>query len=149
MSRVVLDASALLAMIKDEAGGDRVAQVIAGARISAVNHAEVVSHFVRAGMPIEQVDAMLRPLPLDVVLEQVCSLIAYYNHQNDAKNYSPGMRLVILHNFEREPEIKWNPNPAITEPRSNEIKESVADVMYPQKQVNISLHEGFEHGQMY
>jgi ribonuclease VapC len=37
------------------------------ARISAVNYAEVVSHFVHAGMPEREVDAMLDPLPMTVV----------------------------------------------------------------------------------
>lgn len=67
MSEVVLDASALLAMLKGERGAAKVAGAIAGARISAVNYAEVVSHFVHAGMPEREVDAMLDPLPLTVV----------------------------------------------------------------------------------
>jgi ribonuclease VapC len=48
---VVLDASALIAMIKGEKGSAKVAAVIAGARVSSVNHAEVVTHFIHAGMP--------------------------------------------------------------------------------------------------
>ena len=67
MSAVVLDASALLAMIKEESGGDKVAKVIGEARMSVVNFAEVVSHFVRNGMPPGDVDAMLRPLPVTLV----------------------------------------------------------------------------------
>lgn len=67
MSEVVLDASALLAMLKGERGAAKVAGVIAGARISVVNYAEVVSHFVHAGMPEREVDAMLDPLPMMVV----------------------------------------------------------------------------------
>lgn len=67
MSEVVLDASALIAMIKGERGATKVAGAIAGARISAVNYAEVVSHFVHAGMPEREIDAMLDPLPLMVV----------------------------------------------------------------------------------
>ncbi len=67
MTAIVLDASALLAMLKDEAGGAKVASAIDGARISAVNYAEVVSHFVHAGMPLHEVDAMLAPLPMVVV----------------------------------------------------------------------------------
>ena len=67
MSAIVLDASALLAMLKEEPGGDAVAQAVTYARISAVNHAEVVSHFIHAGMPPEAVEAMLRSLPLEVV----------------------------------------------------------------------------------
>lgn len=67
MSEVVLDASALIAMLRDEAGASKVADVLAAARMSAVNYAEVISHFVRAGMPEREVDAMLDPLPIDVV----------------------------------------------------------------------------------
>lgn len=67
MKEVVLDASALLAMLKGERGATKVAAVIAEARISAVNYAEVVSHFVYAGMPEREVDAMLDPLPMTIV----------------------------------------------------------------------------------
>ncbi len=67
MSGCVLDASALLALLKDEPGAAMVANVLADARISAVNWAEVVSHFIHLGMPPHEVDAMLRPLPLTVV----------------------------------------------------------------------------------
>ena len=49
MTAVVLDASALLALLKDEPGGGEVADVIVGSRMSAVNHVEVVSRFIHAG----------------------------------------------------------------------------------------------------
>ena len=65
MTAIVLDASALLAMLRDEAGGAMVAGAIAGARMSAVNFAEVVSHFIHAGMPPDEVDAMLAPAAAD------------------------------------------------------------------------------------
>ncbi|MBB5712727.1 type II toxin-antitoxin system VapC family toxin [Sphingomonas xinjiangensis] len=64
---VVLDASALIAMLKGEGGAVKVAAGIAGARVSSVNYAEVVSHFIHAGMPERQVDEMLDPLPLTIV----------------------------------------------------------------------------------
>lgn len=67
MSETVLDASALLAMLREEPGAAKVAEVIADARISSVNYAEVVSHFIHAGMPADQVDAMLHPLPVKIV----------------------------------------------------------------------------------
>lgn len=67
MSTVVLDASALLAMLKDESGGAKVAAAIADAAIGVVNLCEVVSHFVRAGMPAREVEDMLNALPLTVV----------------------------------------------------------------------------------
>ena len=43
---VVLDASALIAMIKGEKGSTKVAAGIAGERVSSVNYAEVVTHFI-------------------------------------------------------------------------------------------------------
>ena len=67
MSKVVLDASALLALLRDEPGADKVADAIADARMSSVNFAEVVSHFIHAGMPADEVDAMLKPLPMAIV----------------------------------------------------------------------------------
>lgn len=67
MSDVVLDASALIAMLKGERGATKVAGAIAGARISSVNYAEVVSHFIHVGMPEREVDAMLDPLPMTIV----------------------------------------------------------------------------------
>ncbi|WP_257551771.1 type II toxin-antitoxin system VapC family toxin [Sphingopyxis sp. DBS4] len=67
MNEVVLDASALLAMLQDEPGGAKVAGVIASSRISAINYAEVVSHYIRLGMPEREVDAMLDPLPMTIV----------------------------------------------------------------------------------
>ena len=67
MSEMVLDASALIAMLKGERGAAKVAGAIASARMSAINYAEVVSHFIHAGMPAREVDAMLDPLPMTVV----------------------------------------------------------------------------------
>lgn len=68
MSEVVLDASALLAMLKGERGGTKVANAISRARIGVFNYAEVVSHFIRLGTPEQEVDAMLDSLPLTIVL---------------------------------------------------------------------------------
>jgi ribonuclease VapC len=66
-SKIVLDASALLAMIREEPGGQTVAGAIARARMSAVNIAEVVSFLTHAGVPAPQIDAMLAPLPVEVI----------------------------------------------------------------------------------
>lgn len=63
----MLYASALLALLRDEPGARNVAEVLADARISSVNYSEVVSHFINAGMPAQQVDAMLSPLPVTAV----------------------------------------------------------------------------------
>ena len=66
-SEIVLDASALLAMIREEPGGAAVAAAIGRARMSAVNFAEVVSYLIHAGLPSDQVGAMLTPLPVRVI----------------------------------------------------------------------------------
>ena len=77
MSQVVLDASALLALLRDEPGAGKVAETIADARMSSVNFAEVVSHFIHVGMPADQVDDMLRPLPMAIVeADQALATIA-------------------------------------------------------------------------
>jgi PIN domain nuclease of toxin-antitoxin system len=67
VSQIILDASALIAMLRGERGAAKVAGAIATARMSSVNYAEVVSHFIHAGMPAAEVDAMLDPLPLAIV----------------------------------------------------------------------------------
>lgn len=64
---VVLDASALLAMLRGEAGARKVEGALAGSRMSVVNLAEVASHYHKLGMPGAVVDRMLRPLPIELV----------------------------------------------------------------------------------
>jgi PIN domain nuclease of toxin-antitoxin system len=56
---VVLDASALLAYLRDEPGGDRVDGVLAESVMSSVNWAEVVQKSITAGI---EVDGMLDDL---------------------------------------------------------------------------------------
>ena len=67
MTSIILDASALLAMLRDEPGGDKVAEALNGSRMCVVNLAEVTSHFVYNDMPPAEVDAMLHPLPIALV----------------------------------------------------------------------------------
>ena len=51
MTHVVLDASAILALLTGERGAGKVAGAIADASVCAVNQAEVISHFVHLGAP--------------------------------------------------------------------------------------------------
>jgi ribonuclease VapC len=67
MSRAVLDASALLALLLDEPGGDAVAAALGDAVMSVVNVAEVVGHYARLGASAADVQALLGPLPIDLV----------------------------------------------------------------------------------
>ena len=67
MSAVILDASALLALLRGEAGARKVEGALGDARMSVVNMAEVASHYSKLGMPDDVISAMLRPLPITLV----------------------------------------------------------------------------------
>ena len=62
----VLDASALLSIVLDESGRERVDELMDHSRIHAVNLAEVVGRLVRSGMPAERAVATLHELHLEV-----------------------------------------------------------------------------------
>ncbi len=61
---VVLDASALLALLLREPGADRVKAALDGAAMAVVNLAEVVSHYAKLGAARPDIEALLRPLPI-------------------------------------------------------------------------------------
>lgn len=63
----ILDASALIALLKAEPGADMVAVAIADAAMGVVNLAEVISHFAHLGMPEDAINAMLQPLPITLL----------------------------------------------------------------------------------
>ncbi|MFE0752678.1 type II toxin-antitoxin system VapC family toxin [Inquilinus sp. NPDC058860] len=50
MTAAVLDASAVLALLLQEPGGDRVKKMLADAAMTTVNQAEVIGHLARNGM---------------------------------------------------------------------------------------------------
>jgi ribonuclease VapC len=50
MAEIILDASAILAVVHGEPGADVVLAVIGEGLVSAVNHAEVLTHLVDNGM---------------------------------------------------------------------------------------------------
>ncbi len=67
MDEVVLDASALLALLNRERGHEKVAAVLAKAKVSAVNLAEVGARLVGKGQPIAQVSGTLDGLGAEVI----------------------------------------------------------------------------------
>ena len=67
MSKVVLDASALIAFLKGEDGASSVKRLLPTSTMSAVNLAEVASTFIHGGMPAEEVEVALRELPIRIV----------------------------------------------------------------------------------
>ena len=97
MTPIVLDASALIAMLKKEPGGDKVAQVIGDTKITAINYAEVISHFCHAGMPVVEVDAMLSPLPMVVVSadEKLARLAGHLRTLTSSAGLSLGDRFCL------------------------------------------------------
>jgi ribonuclease VapC len=67
MSKSVLDASALLALLLQEPGAEIVKGVIGDAAVSAVNIAEVVGHFAKFGADHGTIQTMLSVLPLTIM----------------------------------------------------------------------------------
>lgn len=66
MTSAVLDASAVLALIRDEPGADKVAAYIGRAAISAVNLQEVVKELLLSGLDEATTRELLGELRLDV-----------------------------------------------------------------------------------
>ena len=67
MAEIVMDASALLAFLNDEPGGDVAGDRISVAVISALNLVEVVGKLAEAGMPEPAIRDALGGLELEVV----------------------------------------------------------------------------------
>lgn len=67
MTSVVLDASALLAMLLGEPGAERVSAALDGALLGAVNLAEIVSHYAKLGASRDDIATLLAPLPVRVM----------------------------------------------------------------------------------
>ena len=77
MTAAVLDASALLALILGEPGGERVQDVLTDCAMTAVNLSEVVGHFALIGSPEADIRLMLDPLPfVRVALDEELAFIA-------------------------------------------------------------------------
>ena len=65
-SKVVLDASALLCLLNDEPGADRVVDVLTRSITGTASLAEVVSKLRDRGLPLDEVREALSGLHLDV-----------------------------------------------------------------------------------
>ncbi len=67
MSRDVLDASALLAVLLQERGADIVEPRVAGAAISTVNYSEVLKKAVEKGGTLEDAASAVRGLQMEII----------------------------------------------------------------------------------
>ena len=67
MSEVVVDASAILALLNQETGSEEVLRFIGKAAISTVNLSEVIAKLADAGIPEEDIRQILSNLNLEVI----------------------------------------------------------------------------------
>lgn len=67
MSKVVLDASAVLALLNQEKGSEEIAQLIDDALISSVNLSEVIAKLTDIGVTESDVEQLLSNLNLEVI----------------------------------------------------------------------------------
>lgn len=75
MSDAVLDSSAVLALLLGEPGAARVAAVLPGALLSAVNLAEIVTKLCERGMPYAEARAAVEAIGIDIIdftADQAC-----------------------------------------------------------------------------
>jgi ribonuclease VapC len=66
MTDVVMDASAILAVIKGEHGAERVADTARGARISALNFCEIAAWLSERGSTSVDIESVIGPFDLTV-----------------------------------------------------------------------------------
>ena len=67
MSKYVLDASAVLALLNREPGEDRVEPILGDSVISAVNYCEILGKLIDAGMPEDAARESLDLLGVEVI----------------------------------------------------------------------------------
>jgi ribonuclease VapC len=68
MSRFVVDASAVLAMLLGESGAAKVKDVLSDAALTTVNLSEIAGHYARSGVAEEDIRRVLDPLPVERVM---------------------------------------------------------------------------------
>lgn len=91
MASIVFDASAILALLRDEPGADVVAQYIGDGLISAVNLQEVIRGLLRREVPIDAALAMLAALHLDVRPHGRDDAVAAANLYPSTKAFGSGL----------------------------------------------------------
>jgi len=67
MTDIILDASAVLALLNQEPGADFVQKALPKAKISSVNLAEIITRLNLAGMPTNEIQEVLSLLSLNIV----------------------------------------------------------------------------------
>lgn len=91
MTRVVLDASAVLALVREEPGADKVVPYIGQAVISAVNLQEVVKELLLGGLDEDTTRELLDELRLDVRAHDVGAAYAAASLHSQTRQYGRGL----------------------------------------------------------
>ena len=96
MSKYVLDASALLALINKEPGFEQIEKLLPESCISSVNFSEVASVMVRLGVPVKDLKSVLQGL-LDIIdfSEEQAFTAAEFLIQTKSKGLSLGDRACL------------------------------------------------------
>ena len=104
MSGVVLDASALLALLLGAPGAERVASVLHGATMSTVNLAEVVGHYTKQGAGAADIRLMLSGLPLSIAPfdEEMAYQVGFMRPAGEKVGLSLGDRACLILARERK-----------------------------------------------
>jgi ribonuclease VapC len=91
MTSVVLDASAVLALVRDEPGADKVAPHVGRAAISAVNLQEVIKELLLSGLDEANTRELLNELRLDVRAHDVDAAFAAAGLHAQTKEFGRGL----------------------------------------------------------
>jgi ribonuclease VapC len=91
MTSVVLDASAVLALVRDEPGADKVTPHVGRAAISAVNLQEVIKELSLSGLDATTIRELLDELRLDVRAHDVEAAYAAAGLHAQTKEFGRGL----------------------------------------------------------
>ncbi len=91
MTSVVLDASAVLALVRDEPGADKVAPHVGRAAISAINLQEVIRELLLSGLDETTARELLDELRLDVRAHDVDAAYAAAALHMQTRQYGRGL----------------------------------------------------------
>ncbi|MGB3723005.1 MAG: type II toxin-antitoxin system VapC family toxin [Pacificimonas sp.] len=91
MTGVVLDASAVLALLRAEPGGEHVSDMLDDAIMSAVNLHEVAKELLVSGIPIAIVEIMLAKLRIDIRPHDSSAAFAAARLHAETKQYGRGL----------------------------------------------------------
>lgn len=104
---VVLDSSAILAVLFDEQGRDRVAAHLPGALVSTVNLAEAITKLCEHGMSAEDASLAIAELHLDLIPFSAAQakIVGQLRSSTRSAGLSLGDRACLALGIERQAEI--------------------------------------------